>query len=80
VRPACRYGVIRHGYTNHRIVMHCFGLRLAGAAGEGTAEDGGCPPAPASFAPDRERRWVTPEEPAAMPLPAPHRKLAERIT
>ncbi|MDR2605175.1 MAG: A/G-specific adenine glycosylase [Desulfovibrio sp.] len=79
VRPACRCGVIRHGYTTYRIVMHCFGLRLAGTNGESADEEGECPPAPPSSAPVRERRWVTPEEPAAMPLPAPHRKLAERI-
>jgi A/G-specific adenine glycosylase len=70
VRPVCRYGVIRHGYTTYRIVMHCFGLRLENAAGEVTERQ---------QYPARDHCWVTPEELAALPLPAPHRKLAERI-
>jgi A/G-specific adenine glycosylase len=74
VRPVCRYGVIRHGYTTYRITVHCFGLRLEGEVGEG-----GLPPPPPASAPARGRRWVGPEELAALPLPAPHRKLAERI-
>jgi A/G-specific adenine glycosylase len=93
VRPVCRYGVIRHGYTTYRIAMHCFGLRLGSAAGEVTerqqdqdsrrtvsinasAQEAMPPP---SSAPVRDHCWVTPEELAALPLPAPHRKLAERI-
>jgi A/G-specific adenine glycosylase len=74
VRPGSRCGVIRHGYTTYRIVMHCFGLRL-----EEAAEGGECLPPPPSSAPVRDRRWVTPEESAALPMPAPHRKLVERI-
>ncbi|MDR1946585.1 MAG: A/G-specific adenine glycosylase [Desulfovibrio sp.] len=74
VCPVRRYGVIRHGYTTYRITLHCFGLRLEDEAGAG-----GLPPAAPASATGRDRRWVTPEELAALPVPAPHRKLAERI-
>jgi A/G-specific adenine glycosylase len=70
--PVCCYGVIRHSYTTYRIAVHCFGLRPAGTTPEGEL------PLPPS-ASTRDRRWVTPEELAALPVPAPHRRLAERI-
>jgi A/G-specific adenine glycosylase len=74
VRPAQHYSTIRHGYTTYRITLHCFGLRLEEASAALPAL-----PAPPALTAACDWRWATPEEISALPMPAPHRKLAERI-
>jgi A/G-specific adenine glycosylase len=71
VRPAQHYSTIRHGYTTYRITLHCFDLRLEEAFA--------ALPAPPALTAACDWRWATPEEISALPMPAPHRKLAERI-
>ena len=62
-------GIIRHSYTTYRLSLHCFELRLAGTCAH--------PPVPAPQA-ACGWRWASPEEVADLPLPAAHRKLADR--
>jgi A/G-specific adenine glycosylase len=65
LRPLC---VIRHNYTTYRLSLHCFELRLAGTRPN--------PPVPVLHT-ACDWRWASPEEVRALPLPAPHRKLAD---
>ncbi|MBD5557939.1 MAG: A/G-specific adenine glycosylase [Desulfovibrio sp.] len=58
-------GKILHTRTRYRITLHWRRLGLAQNAG-----------ASLPALPDATWRWVTPEELANLPLPAPHRKLA----
>lgn len=60
-----RGGKILHTRTRYRITLHWRRLALAESGA------GALPPLP-----DAAWRWVTPEELADLPLPAPHRKLA----
>ncbi|GFH62337.1 MAG: A/G-specific adenine glycosylase [Candidatus Desulfovibrio kirbyi] len=77
VKPVQRHGIIRHGYTTYRITLHCFGLRLdTGESGELSGQD---LPAPPKLTAACDWRWAAPDEITALPMPAPHRKLADRI-
>ena len=68
VEPGCG-GKILHTRTRYRITLHWRRLGLVqGAAGSLAASP--------THLPDDTWRWVTPEELADLPLPAPHRKLA----
>lgn len=71
VRVAQSHGVIKHNYTTFRITLHCFGLELAGLAGD-------CPSPPVLTA-ATDCRWLAPEGIAQLPMPAAHRKLADRL-
>ncbi|MDR3358960.1 MAG: A/G-specific adenine glycosylase [Desulfovibrio sp.] len=75
VTPVCKYGIIRHGYTTYKIAMHCFGLKLT---------ESPCPPAPfpppAHLASASSWRWAAPEEIADLPMPTPHRRLADMVS
>lgn len=74
VAPDCKYGIIRHGYTTYRIAMHCFGLRLA---------EFHCPqvsfPPPVRLTSASSWRWAEPREVADLPMPMPHRRLANMV-
>lgn len=70
VKIAASYGTIRHGYTTHRITLHCFRLSLDSAEAM---------PTPPVLTAATECRWVTPAELAQLPMPAAHRKLADQI-
>ncbi|MDR2743825.1 MAG: A/G-specific adenine glycosylase [Desulfovibrio sp.] len=75
VAPVCKYGIIRHGYTTYRIAMHCFGLRLTGPH---------CPrdsfPPPVHLTSASSWRWADPEDIADLPMPMPHRRLADMVS
>lgn len=60
-----KIGVVRHGYTNNRVIMHGY---LCGIDGEGSIP----PPRPDAI-------WVTREEISGYAFPAGHRKLLERL-
>ncbi|MDR2055122.1 MAG: A/G-specific adenine glycosylase [Desulfovibrio sp.] len=74
VTPVRKYGIIRHGYTTYRIAMHCFELRLSELP---------CPqdsfPRPVRLTSASSWRWADPEAIAALPMPAPHRRLADTV-
>ncbi len=60
--------VIRHAYTNHRVTLHAFLLEL---------EDSAEWPPPPVLTEAEAWQWLPIENIADIPLPAPHRKLAE---
>lgn len=68
---------IRHAYTTYRITLHCFLLELEAAApaGEDTAL-----PSPPVLTEATAFRWLPIEAIGDIPLPAPHRKLAEHCS
>ncbi|MDR1659172.1 MAG: A/G-specific adenine glycosylase [Desulfovibrio sp.] len=74
VTPVCRYGIIRHGYTTYRIAMHCFGLSLTELH---CPQD--LPPPPVRLTAASSWRWAEPEEVADLPMPTPHRRLADAV-
>lgn len=73
VRVTARHGLIRHGYTCYRLSMHCFGLALDNTDGI-TA-----PPPPPVLTAATEYRWIASRDIQALAMPAPHRKLADRL-
>ncbi|MDR1857444.1 MAG: A/G-specific adenine glycosylase [Desulfovibrio sp.] len=62
-------GVIVHAYTTYRVTMHWFVVHLPV---QGT-------PPPPSLTAASEWRWATLEELQSLPLPSPHRKLADSL-
>lgn len=72
VRPVKKLPVIRHAYTTYRISLHAFLLELSPPAHIDL-------PAPPALREATEWRWVTPKELKALPMPGPHRKLAELL-
>jgi A/G-specific adenine glycosylase len=66
IRPGEVIGEIRHGVTRFRITLVCFKAAYLGEA-DGTAHRG------------LERRWVSPAEFAAYPLPTPSRRLSRLV-
>ena len=80
--------VIRHGYTRYRVTLHAFALRFADglpapgpAKGLATSPDAEVNlPAPPQLTEATDWAWVTLKELSGLPLPAPHRKLADLLT
>lgn len=88
VRVLRPLGVIKHGYTSYRLTMRCFELALEDGSGAADvwAEKNkktsntnlaGLHPAPV-LTEACDWRWVNPDEFIRLPMPAPHRKLAQR--
>ena len=71
VAPAKKICVLRHGYTTYRVTLHCFWAAFTGPQPP-------CP-APPALREASEFRWIDPAQLDAFPLPAPHRKLADRL-
>lgn len=72
VRPVAEFAVVRHAYTSYRVTLHCFTLEL-----ETTCTDPW--PAPPALREAVDWRWVLPRELEALPMPAPHRKIADKL-
>lgn len=67
VRPL---GIIRHNYTTYRITLHCYRLEFA-------APQPGWP-IPRELTEATACQWIEPGTLDSFPLPAPHRKLADK--
>jgi A/G-specific adenine glycosylase len=67
-------GAIRHAYTKYRVTLHCFELALDAPINAADA-----PPAPPILTAATGWRWLTPEELKKLPMPASHRKLADKV-
>lgn len=72
VRPVRKLAVIRHSYTTYRVTLHCYILALDAPPADPF-------PAPPALREATDWRWVTFDELAALPLPAPHRKIADML-
>lgn len=70
VRVLRKAQVIRHAYTTYRVTLHCYFLELVDVHGEVW-------PAPPVLREASDWRWVSPAELAELPMPAPHRKIAD---
>lgn len=70
VRVVRKAEVIRHAHTTYRVTLHCYFIELVDEYGEDW-------PAPPALREAVEWRWVTPDELRGLPLPAPHRKIAD---
>lgn len=78
VKPVKKLPVIRHAYTTYRITLHAFLLELAPPPVSFPSMPAALPEPPA-LREATEWRWVTPAELAELPMPGPHRKLAEFV-
>lgn len=74
VYTAQEYGNIRHSYTTYKITMHCFGVELKNPP----CLTDSLPPPPLLTA-ACAWQWADPATIETLPLPAPHRKLAQQI-
>lgn len=72
VRPLAELAVVRHAYTSYRVTLHCFSLELVQRCEEPW-------PVPAVLTEAVDCRWVSPDELDKLPMPAPHRKIADRL-
>ena len=74
VRIVRELGAIRHAYTKYRVTLHCFELAIKTPINAGDAL-----PAPPVLTAATGWRWLTPGELKLLPMPAAHRKLADKI-
>ncbi|MBO4301395.1 MAG: NUDIX domain-containing protein, partial [Desulfovibrio sp.] len=72
VRVTAKHGVIRHGYTTYRLTLHCFGLDM-------DSTDPDDIPVPPILTAASAWRWLCPKELHLVAMPAPHRKLADKL-
>ena len=68
--------VIRHSFTTHRVRLHCFLLRFSPADPASTATDKTVCETRTDQT-ESTLRWIAAGEIDSLPMPAPHRRLAE---